>query len=825
MELKSLPETIHTDYSSNSSFGPVARYLFSKHRLLLTLFTATGFICGLIYFNAAPKKHLITATLLVENENKSPELKNIFHQPASSKKTNDIEDQIGLLKSYHLNRLTLDEFSWPYHWSKRSFIGRADLFPEEPFSIKIHGNKKQTTGIPIQIASAGSAGIRITGKVESDQSNGNISTAFDQTLNYGERFKNNFFDFTIEKLSNSESVLNTTYFLEFKDPDVLANQYKQLLEVEKFNPTVESNLIRLKLSTTNLDRDVAYINKLMEVYLQYGIQEKNKLADQTIRFIDDQISGVNRSLESAGKSFTSFRTKNKTVNLNLEANSIVNKQNQLEQELNQADNRLNYYQSLKRYLENGDERLNAAAPVLSGFTDDALKSKVERLNELSTKRQVLSMTAQEKNPVLITLENEISFSKEILLENILRMIDQTEAEKQSLVEREKEIRKAVAKLPSTEKDMIGIKRDFDLNNDLYTLLLERKAEAQILRASNNSNARILDPASKGTALFTGPVLAFDLFIGTLAGLLIGIGFVAAKYFSAGIITDAEEIRTGLAVAPIGEVIQADSDATDMRSNPRSALAESIRGLRINLSSLLDEINGKVIAIHSILPGSGKSFVAKNLAMAFGLQNKRVLLIDADLKRPTLDKLFNQTMQTGLIDFLNSDMEPDELIQSTSIPRIDLLPAGPTAPSQSDHLDKLLMQDLLNDLVKKYDVIIIDNAPFGLISDPRVIGTVADLNLFLIRIDHSKKSEIRELNQLGKSGTMRGITVAINGTPVPEHYGYYGDSKKTWKEIFGDLKRWSHLLQPAIQSPSRLSDGVYSDRNSINPPRSSPDHNL
>ena len=827
MESKSFSDHTNTEVLSGSTYLTVSRYLFKKNRLLLILFTAAGLISGMVYFNAAPEKHLITSTLMVEQENKNPELKNIFRQVNPLKKTNDIEDQIGLLKSYKLNRTAIDQFNWTHQWSKPTWFGKTDLFPSEPLRLLIPQPEKQLTGIPIKVSVLpGDEGLRLRTKIEAKKSHSGKTVEIDQIMKYGEHFKNEYFDFTLEKSDLSNPTAYENYLLEFTDPAELANQYQEKLEAGKFNPAVESNLIRLNINSASVTRDAVYMNQLMKVYLQYGIEEKNRLADQTIQFIDGQISGVNQSLETAGKTFTNFRTKNKTVNLNLEANSIVAKQNQVEEELTQLNNRLMYYQNLKHHLESDDEKMNSAAPVLTGFTDEALKNKVDKLNELSTRRKVLSMTAQEKNPALIAIENEIVFSREILLENIHRMIEQTEAERDGLIARGKDISKAVARLPITEKDMIGMKRNFDLNNELYTFLLERRAEAQIMRASSDSNARILDPASPATAIFTGPILPLNLFVGSILGMLMGIGFILIRYFASGKITDTEEIRSSLAIAPLGEITQAGSDSENIRSNPRSSLAESIRGLRINITSLMEQMNGKVIAVHSILPGSGKSFVTKNLALAFSLQNKKVLLIDADLKRPTLDKLFDEYPGAGLSDYLTGDRNPGQIILKTNIPGVDLIPAGPSSQLQSDHLDKILMRDLLKQVTSFYDLIIIDNAPFGLISDPKVVGSVVDLNLFLIRLDHSKRSEIRDLNRLGKTGIIKGMAVAINGSTIPEHYGYYSEPRKSWKELLNDLTRTYRPLQPVLNTTSEksFSDEFYSGRNSATPARSEPDQN-
>ena len=393
------------------------QFLLSRNKWSLLLFIVGGLTIGLVYYRLMPERYLISSTLLIKEENQNPELKNVFRQLNTQKKTSDIEDQIGLLKSYRLNLLTLEEFDWSYRWSQDSWLKTMDLFPEEPFRLSHFEGSSQVSGIPLEITALSDSTYRIrcTKTIKHLSKKQHIS--YNQVVKFGKPFINSHFHFTLWKKSTANTENGKTYFLEFMDRSEAANFYKENVLAVRFNPIAESNLISLKLETLSPQRDVLYLNKLMDVFLQYGIDEKNKAAENTIRFIDEQISGVNESLESAGATFTNFRTSNRTVNLDLEASAIIERQNQIEAELMQLDNRLDYYHDLKYYLENKGENNNLIAPNLTTFTDDFLKANVERVNELFSRRQVLSLTAKEKNPTLISLDNEIRFTQKMLLEN------------------------------------------------------------------------------------------------------------------------------------------------------------------------------------------------------------------------------------------------------------------------------------------------------------------------------------------------------------------------------------------------------------------------
>ena len=257
------------------------------------------------------------------------------------------------------------------------------------------------------------------------------------------------------------------------------------------------------------------------------------------------------------------------------------------------------------------------------------------------KREVLSYTAQERNPTLISLTNEIEYTQKSLKENVDNLIANSNVELQNLNERQRAVNSQLSRLPKTEQDLIGIKRNFDLNNELYTFLLQRRAEAEIAKASNNPDAQILDPSDTSIAVLLGPILMFDLLVGFFGGLFVAFFVVIVKELLAGVLTDVEDIASRLDVPMVGTITYNKYKTEKAVLNyPRSALTESFRGLRLNLEYFFQNVNGKVLAVHSYLSGEGKSFVAFNLAVIFALGKKKVLLVDGDLRKSRLHKILD-----------------------------------------------------------------------------------------------------------------------------------------------------------------------------------------
>lgn len=750
----------------------------ARNWYLFVIFCLIGLVAAFIYKKITPNYYRISTMILIKGDGVSNNLNSVFRQLSVNSTSAAIQDQVGVLKSYNLNLKAIQYLDWRYSWTEKGLFSDIDMYGYDPYLLKDVNENTQLESIPLTIGTESEDYYTVSCDDEISRNGKTVKVKFNQRLKFGETFHNEFFHFTISKRPERPVVPGEEYGLEFNNLGHLALSYKNSLEVKPENAEGESNLIRVELETSNLLRDVDYLNQLGKVYIQFGLDEKNKMANNTIKFIDDQITGVNQSLQLAGDKFTSFRAQNRTVDLGQEASSVVEKLKQIETERANVDLKLEYYNNLKYYLENRDQNKDLMAPSLVGVTDEALNSKVIRLNELYVKREVLSYTAQERNPVLISLTNEIEYTQKSLKENVENLISNSQVELQNLNDRQRSVNAELSKLPKTEQDLIGIKRNFDLNNELYTFLLQRRAEAEIAKASNNPDAHILDPSDRGIAVLLGPILTLNLLIGFFGGLFAAFGVVLIKEFASEVLTDIEDITNRLHVAVVG-IITFNKYKTEraVLLYPRSALTESFRGLRLNLEYLFTNANGKVLAVHSYISGEGKSFVAFNLAVTFSKSNKRVLLVDSDLRRPRLHKLIEQDVEVGLADFLEGKNSLEEIIKPTDIQNLSFISAGSPHENSSELLNNGVLRDFIRQAKEQFDYVIIDNSPIGVVYDPVIVGMYSDFNLILIRLNQSTVTEIDAINKIGHDGILKNVLVALNGKKESKGYGYYTEDTK------------------------------------------------
>ena len=227
-----------------------------------------------------------------------------------------------------------------------------------------------------------------------------------------------------------------------------------------------------------------------------------------------------------------------------------------------------------------------------------------------------------------------------ILENVNNLIEANHISLGGLNKRMTALEKEIQKLPSTERQLINIQREFNINDQIYTFLLEKRAEAGITKASNTSDHRLLDIARPENALMIKPKTSMNYMMAlVLGGLLPLMLLILIEYFNNKIV-DKKDIEQQTSVPILGSVGHNEkSFDLPVFENPKSALAESFRSLRANLQYLLKNERHKIISISSTISGEGKTFCAANLAAILAMAGHKTLLVSLDLRKPKIHKIF------------------------------------------------------------------------------------------------------------------------------------------------------------------------------------------
>src|SRR5690606_32131225 len=392
---------------------------------------------GLAIAKYSKQEYKVSSTILIKPDGAENTLATLFQDLGLKNKKSNVQNQIGILKSYSLNLKALENLKWEHSWYEKTLFKKTDLYQREPFTVKVSDGSIPEKNIPIFIKPLSPTSYQLEVDEEIEENGVKRTIKFEGEGKFGVPFQNEYFDFAIQPAKEFPFVVGQNYVLQFNDLSKLALQYQEMLEVTLSNE--ESDIIYVSLESTEPARAVNYLNEIGDVYIEFGLSGKNRIANNTVNFIENQIAGVTESLQSAGQNFTDFRSKNRIVDLGQEGGIVIGKLEEIEQQEALSRMKLEYYNNLKKYLNDGSQIRELIAPSVVGVTDPALNSVVLSLSDLYSQREVLSYTVQDQNPNLIALDKEIDYTKKVLEENISNLLDNSQIELRNLQQQKQRI--------------------------------------------------------------------------------------------------------------------------------------------------------------------------------------------------------------------------------------------------------------------------------------------------------------------------------------------------------------------------------------------------
>jgi len=475
------------------------------------------------------------------------------------------------------------------------------------------------------------------------------------------------------------------------------------------------------------------------------------------------------------------------MDLSAQGQSIIAQVTLLENERARLSLEANYYDYLADYLNKNASGEVPIVPITMGITDPGLTRLVEELAELQGQLSVRG--AGEMNPLQRNLEMRVRASKEALKETLNGL---RRANSLARSENQQQINNANAQasaLPVTERQLLGIERKFRLNDELYTFLLETRAEQEMQKASNRADSEVIDPADPRFSLRVSPIPVKIYFLGLFAGfgvpfLILFLRFIFNNKLS------FEDIRRITRLPVVGNMPH-NTESTNMVvfENPNSALAESYRLLRARMQFLTKEATSPVILVTSSMPGEGKSFSTINLASVYSLLGKKTVIVGFDLRKPKIYPDFKLKNDRGVSTWLIGQDDLQDIIQETSYPNLSVISSGPVPPNPSELTALNKTEELFRQLRKRFDYIIVDSSPIGLVSDTYHLASLTDACLLVVRPGYTLKNIFaRTLEEIAERG-IKGVSLIINDIKSDiKHYGYgekygYTTDKKSRRSLF------------------------------------------
>ena len=591
-----------------------------------------------------------------------------------------------------------------------------------------------------------------------------------KTASFGETIEVPGGNFTVECRNEEWFRANYAQELYFiiHSQNRLVNSYVGKLDVELMSRG--GSILNISISGTNRTKDVDFLNKLIEEFQASSLEKKNLEAERRIEFIDNQLIGISDSLLLTENRLQQFRSSNRIMDLSAQGQAIIAQITELENERARLNLEANYCDYLADYLAKDLEGELPIVPITMGITDPGLTRLVEELATLQG--QLSARGAGQMNPLQRNLEQRTQATKEALRETLNGLRRANSLARSENQEQISQTNTRASALPVTERQLLGIERKFRINDELYTFLLETRAELAMQKASNRADSEVIDYSDSRFSNVILPNKKILNMIAIMAGLIIPFLTIYLNFLLNKKLKD-EEIRKMTTIPVVGNIPHNNEKTnTVIFDNPNSTISESFRVVRSRMQFFIKEAKAPVILITSTMPGDGKTFTAINLASAYSLLGMRTILVGFDLRKPKIYQDFNLTNDKGVSTWLIGKDDVKDIIQQSPFENLWIITAGPIPPNPSELTALKKTEELFKILKEKYDYIIIDTSPIGVVSDTYHLASLADACLLVVRTGKTLRDLFENTLAEIKTSNLKSVSLVINDIHSgSKHYGY------------------------------------------------------
>jgi capsular exopolysaccharide synthesis family protein len=686
------------------------------------------------------------------------------------------------LQSRSHNELVVDKLQYYIGYFAQGKYNLFDAYGAVPFYVNIDKSKGQiaTKLISIKFLSANEYEIRIPFDSSTatlinylDNSYSTIAVAegdFIKKYKVSEQVTLPFLNWKLQIKGNPGFYIGNEYFVNFNDFNAVVSAYRG---VNIRSDDKGGSIITLGMQGTNKARMVEYLNATVKMLIKRQLDEKNQFANNTIAFIDSTLVAMESQLKETTNELKSFKRDRDFLDIESGGEKFSNKILEFDIKKDEITRKTAYYNSIRSYLKNSLDYAKLPAPSVAGIDDPNIIMNVSKLISLSTQRSEMAY-AVKSDKIFRDFDNRMEAIRKVLIENITTAKASLEYDLKVVNSKIDKTESSIKSLPDDQQELIKIKRKYDLSDKIYSTFLQKRSEADIVKAANLSDIHFIDPAKDIGEGQIGPKTTVNYVLAFFLGLLIPLLVVLGIFFVNNSILNTEDINKLTQIPLIGVIgINRELNTLAVFDKPKSALSESFRAIRSSLQFLYKQQNvdgAKTLMITSSVSGEGKTFCSINIATIFALSEKKTVVIGLDLRKPKLYSEFNLSNNAGVVNYLIKQKTLNEIIFPTEIPFLDVIVSGPIPPNPAELIMSNGLKELIEALKKKYDYIILDTPPVGLVSDALELSQYSDVILYIVRQNFSKKEMISQLNNRVKRRELSNVSIILNGFENKAKYG-------------------------------------------------------
>lgn len=754
--------------------------IFSYLRYWPFFIAATVFFLfsAYLYLKYTTPLYQSSIKILIKDDKNSGQLSEaaVFEDLGINAVSQNIENEIEILKSTHLMAQVVKNLGIQYRVIKKGYVRDVDLYKDGPVEILTWAPNKQPFKTLRLLLSAKAGQNAYEAVCNNIIYKGKFGSALKLPQGVLTLIRKNDF---------SSSSINDIY-LDLNNIESVAGRLVSKLSIGLTGK--RSSIIQIKIEDEHSERSRDILTELIKVYDINQINDKNRILKNTIDFLDERLNIITQEVGNVDGNVERFKSANQITDLSSEGDAIMQEANAYSKSITDITIQEEILNGIQGTLQKNPKQFEFV-PSNSGLTNLTLNNLLQTFNQLLLDREKVRANLGPGHPNNGILEEQLSNLRGNIIENVGSIKRDLLTSKNALRSREMNLNSRLNSLPRQEKQLIEIQRQQSVKQNLYLYLMQKREETALKLAVAVGNSRVVEPAKAGMKFKPKPNMIWVLAL--FSGILIPILIIGMLRFFSNTIKNEDDIKNNTSVPIIG-ILGFDKEKKSMVVNDktRSPISEMFRLIRANLQFVGEGVNNKVILLTSSASGEGKSFVCLNLGLTLAIAGKKVLMMELDMRKP---KFFNylqlkdQNTQ-GITEYLVKDsLQWDSIITETGIhPRLFCTVCGPIPPNPSELILSTRFAELINKLRDEFDYILIDTPPVGMVSDALLLNKFADSSLFIVRYDKTFKSQLSIIDNIAAEQKLPRPYIVFNGVKFNKRgyrygygygygYGYYEES--------------------------------------------------
>jgi tyrosine-protein kinase Etk/Wzc len=765
-------------------------YLLKKNLVLFGVLFMIAISSAFLYLRYTPPIYETFAIIQLNNDN---EARKILQPNVGFEENNNLEEQMELMRSSVFLQRVITKLPLDISYFVEGRILDFELYKNSPYTVNYTIKNSAIYGVPVFVNFPDEQKVKISYHIDDNAS-------FEKTFNLKDNIVLNEMDIAIH-VSNIQAVLNKSgllnsdnFYFIITDPSTNVSSYARLINISIMNEAAKTVSITFRGNNAQKSSDI--VNTIAEEFLNYDIEKKAESTNKIIEFIDKQLNRIYDTLAKSENQLENFKKTNKIDTFKLDiVPTLFSRQSELESQLSKLDLEENMLNDVeKNFTASEDVDIyKLIASVAGSEFQGTISGLLKTLQELLLKREQLLYEVTPNSSQIKSVNFQIDIQKKLLIESIKSLKSNIQSRKSELIEKIHNYEKLIVSKSGDFNaiELNRLQRIYAINEQFHNQLIEKRAEYSIMKAGYVSQNLILEKSNPPSHPVS-PKKRQVYFTVIIAAFLLSLIIVLLIYLFYNEIKSVDDITKHSNASILGVLPKYRYDIPKslmiVDKKPKSLIAESLRIVRTNLQFISNEPGPKVIAITSTVSGEGKTFIAVNLAAILAFSEKKVILLDLDMRKPKLHDEFRNENKCGISSILAGHNLANDCINQTGLQNLDYISAGPIPPNPSELIMNQRMDDLILHLKSKYDFIIIDTPPVGLVTDGIKSLTKADYPIYVFKANSSKRNFISNVDHLIDDNNIN-LSIILNsviaqnlsyGKPKSYSngygYGYYDDEK-------------------------------------------------